>query len=105
MYRRVRPIHATPFAKHSADSRVDLSQLDTCHADAAEQGQTRPPALDEVVKLHFVTMIQKDGCLYELDGRSVLESTCELARSFVLCSACPASQRVSVLASASCSCT
>ena len=31
--------------------------------------QTRPPALDEVVKLHFVTMVQRDGCLYELDGR------------------------------------
>jgi len=45
------------------------NELDACHAEAAEQGQTRPPALDEVVKLHFVTMIQRDGCLYELDGR------------------------------------
>ena len=45
------------------------AQLDACQADAAEQGQTRPPALDEVVKLHFVTMVQRDGCLYELDGR------------------------------------
>lgn len=52
-----------------ADVLEGDTELDKCHADAAEQGQTRPPALDEVVKLHFVVMIQKDGCLYELDGR------------------------------------
>lgn len=47
------------------------NELHKCHADAAEQGQTRPPPIDEVVKRHFVVMIQKDGCLYELDGRCV----------------------------------
>ena len=59
-----------------ADVLEGDTELDKCHADAAEQGQTRPPALDEVVKLHFVVMIQKDGCLYELDGRCVCACVC-----------------------------
>lgn len=36
---------------------------------AAEQGDTEAPALDEVVDLHFVCFVHKEGGLYELDGR------------------------------------
>ena len=36
---------------------------------AAQAGDTRPPALDEVVALHFVALAQRDGRLLELDGR------------------------------------
>ena len=56
--------------------RADLLDGDTelgkCHEEAASLGQTRPPNLDEVVKLHFVCFIQKDGHMYELDGRKPL---------------------------------
>jgi len=40
-----------------------------CHSEAAEEGQTAPPKADEVVKLHFISLVHKDGALYELDGR------------------------------------
>lgn len=36
---------------------------------AANEGNTRPPALDEVVSLHFVTLVVVDGQMWELDGR------------------------------------
>lgn len=44
-------------------------ELDGIHDAAAHSGQTRPPAADESVMLHFVCFVQADGCLYELDGR------------------------------------
>nr|CAG4645683.1 EOG090X0A33 [Lynceus sp. MCZ IZ 141354] len=39
------------------------------HDESAQQGQTEAPNRDDEVNLHFVTIIQKDGHLYELDGR------------------------------------
>lgn len=36
---------------------------------AANEGNTRPPALDEVVSLHFVALVVVDGQMWELDGR------------------------------------
>ena len=36
---------------------------------AANEGQTKPPELDEVVSLHFVALVERDGQLWELDGR------------------------------------
>ncbi len=36
---------------------------------AAQAGDTRPPGLDEVVALHFVALVQREGRLLELDGR------------------------------------
>jgi Ubiquitin carboxyl-terminal hydrolase, family 1 len=36
---------------------------------AANEGQTRPPAPDEVVALHFVALVEREGRLWELDGR------------------------------------
>jgi Ubiquitin carboxyl-terminal hydrolase, family 1 len=36
---------------------------------AANEGQTKPPALDEVVALHFAALVERDGQLWELDGR------------------------------------
>ena len=36
---------------------------------AANEGQTRPPAPDEVVALHFVALVEREGQLWELDGR------------------------------------
>lgn len=36
---------------------------------AAQEGATAPPALDEVVDLHFVALVNKNDRLVELDGR------------------------------------
>lgn len=36
---------------------------------AAQEGNTAPPPLEEVVNLHFVALVHRDGRLWELDGR------------------------------------
>jgi len=40
-----------------------------CHGDSAQEGQTKAPSIDEKVDLHFIAFVEKDGFLYELDGR------------------------------------
>ena len=37
--------------------------------DAAREGVTSTPSVDEKIDLHFVAFVQHDGKLYELDGR------------------------------------
>lgn len=39
------------------------------HKELAQEGQTSTPGADDVVIHHFITLIHKDGALYELDGR------------------------------------
>ncbi|XP_072332263.1 ubiquitin carboxyl-terminal hydrolase isozyme L3 isoform X1 [Scyliorhinus torazame] len=39
------------------------------HEFSAQEGQTEAPSLDEKVDLHFITFVNVDGYLYELDGR------------------------------------
>ncbi|CDW88421.1 carboxyl-terminal proteinase [Stylonychia lemnae] len=41
-------------------------KLEETHQEAAVQGETRP---QENAECHFVTYIQKDGFIYEMDGR------------------------------------
>jgi len=36
---------------------------------AAQEGDTAPPALEDVVDLHFVALVNKNNQLVELDGR------------------------------------
>ena len=36
---------------------------------AAQEGNTAPPPLEEVINLHFVALVHRDGRLWELDGR------------------------------------
>ena len=36
---------------------------------AAQEGDTAPPALEDVVDLHFVALVNKNSRLVELDGR------------------------------------
>lgn len=43
--------------------------IDEIHEEAAQQGDTAAPNPDEVVQLHFIVFVHKDGSLYELDGR------------------------------------
>lgn len=39
------------------------------HETSAREGQTAAPTLEDEVNLHFICFIEKDGLLYELDGR------------------------------------
>lgn len=45
--------------------------IEEAHKESAEKGDTEAPDLDAVVDLHFVCFVEKDGNLYELDGRRV----------------------------------
>jgi len=57
----------------SADARAVKLEVDeglsTAHEQSAQEGQTEAPNRDEKVDLHFVALVEKEGCLYELDGR------------------------------------
>jgi len=45
------------------------NELSCAHEETALQGQTVAPDANEDTELHFVTFVQNDGKLYELDGR------------------------------------
>eukprot|EP00128_Syssomonas_multiformis_P000702 Colp12_sorted_trinity150504_noHs@17181 len=47
----------------------DDEGITTAHSESAAEGQTEAPTEDEEVNLHFVCFVQKNGRLYELDGR------------------------------------
>jgi len=54
-------------------------ELAEAHKASASTGQTSTPREDEDVNLHFTTFIEKDGSLYELDGRKpfpINQGTC-----------------------------
>jgi len=40
-----------------------------CHSTSAQEGQTEAPPIDEKVNLHFLAFVEKNGVLYEMDGR------------------------------------
>ncbi|GFN94223.1 ubiquitin carboxyl-terminal hydrolase [Plakobranchus ocellatus] len=44
-------------------------QMGAAHEDCAQEGDTQAPSVDEHVKSHFVTFVNCNGNLYELDGR------------------------------------
>ncbi|GAA5906873.1 hypothetical protein JCM6882_006853 [Rhodosporidiobolus microsporus] len=48
---------------------VKSDELERVHEDAAQTGQTATPNLEDDVDLHFVTFVDHDGFLIELDGR------------------------------------
>lgn len=56
-----------------ADEKAKKLETDdgigNCHAAAGLEGQTEAPSVDEKVNLHFIAFVEKDGCIYELDGR------------------------------------
>jgi len=43
--------------------------IETAHSQAASQGSTAPPSLEERVTTHFCCFVHVAGHLYELDGR------------------------------------
>ena len=43
--------------------------LHELHGEAAQRGDTRAPGVDDEIDLHFVAFVEKDGVVWELDGR------------------------------------
>ncbi|XP_071949448.1 ubiquitin carboxyl-terminal hydrolase isozyme L3-like isoform X3 [Antedon mediterranea] len=43
--------------------------LCAAHEESAQEGQTEPPPREEHTELHFLTLVSKDGYIYEMDGR------------------------------------
>eukprot|EP00210_Caulerpa_lentillifera_P006922 g6619.t1 len=60
------PIDRANLLENPKDSEPDIEKA---HEEAASSGDTQPPSLDQKINLHFVCLIEKDGGLYELDGR------------------------------------
>ncbi|EFX76244.1 ubiquitin carboxyl-terminal hydrolase isozyme L3-like [Daphnia pulex] len=72
---------STGHLKNFLDATKDLSPderavkleadvgLSSAHEESAQGGQTEAPSRDEKVNLHFIALVEKDGGLYELDGR------------------------------------
>ena len=48
---------------------LDCELYHTVLQAAAQEGDTAPPALEDVVDLHFVVLVNKNNRLVELDGR------------------------------------
>ncbi|GAA6041846.1 hypothetical protein JCM8097_004504 [Rhodosporidiobolus ruineniae] len=48
---------------------VASNELERVHEESAQTGQTAAPALEEDTDLHFVTFVEHNGFLIELDGR------------------------------------
>ncbi|XP_071500052.1 ubiquitin carboxyl-terminal hydrolase isozyme L3-like [Diadema antillarum] len=48
------------------ESSETISQA---HEVSAQEGQTEAPQADEDVCPHFIALVEKEGCVYELDGR------------------------------------
>ncbi|KAL1456126.1 hypothetical protein WDU94_000876 [Cyamophila willieti] len=51
---------------HLLEDNQNISEV---HKVIAQEGQTAPPDDREPVPYHFVSLVHKDGALYELDGR------------------------------------
>ncbi|CAG99486.1 ubiquitin-specific protease YUH1 [Kluyveromyces lactis] len=64
--------------QYSDDDAVDdfLVSISEIYNENSQQGDTAAPSAEEDVELHFITFIEKDGLLYELDGRSKTGPRC-----------------------------
>lgn len=55
--------------EEKAKQLEDNNQVCEVHDNIAREGQTAAPSLEESVDYHFVAFVEKDGTLYDLDGR------------------------------------
>ncbi|XP_078513559.1 ubiquitin carboxyl-terminal hydrolase isozyme L3 [Lissotriton helveticus] len=60
-------------SKMTPDARAKFLEKDESirlsHETSAQEGQTEAPHIDDKVDLHFITFVEEQGYLYELDGR------------------------------------
>eukprot|EP00922_Rhytidocystis_sp_ex-Travisia-forbesii_P061067 GHVS01090563.1.p1 GENE.GHVS01090563.1~~GHVS01090563.1.p1 ORF type:complete len:239 (+),score=37.75 GHVS01090563.1:131-847(+) len=52
-----------------AKALEESSEIEKAHTDAEREGQSHVPTADEKVDTHFVSFVEVEGNLYELDGR------------------------------------
>ncbi|GAA5861868.1 hypothetical protein JCM8547_008580 [Rhodosporidiobolus lusitaniae] len=62
-----RCVDKTPLER--AQLLVQSNELEEVHSETAQTGQTAAPALEDDTDLHFVTFVDHNGFLIELDGR------------------------------------
>jgi len=48
---------------------IDAEGIRSTHEDFAQEGQTEANSEEEKILYHFITFVQRDGSIYELDGR------------------------------------
>ena len=54
----------------------DNSDVCEVHDTIAKEGQTSAPALEDSVDYHFIAFVEKDGILYDVDGRKPAPVSC-----------------------------
>merc|ERR1711971_1372451 len=47
---------------------ADATELHAASEASAQHGQTAAPEATAEVKCHFIAFVEKEGCIYELDG-------------------------------------
>eukprot|EP00057_Strongylocentrotus_purpuratus_P001967 XP_003723577.1 PREDICTED: ubiquitin carboxyl-terminal hydrolase [Strongylocentrotus purpuratus] len=80
MCRRCSLIHADDTLKSFYEQTKDMTpeergkklecneSISHAHGESAQEGQTEAPQAEEDVCPHFIALVEKDGCVYELDG-------------------------------------
>lgn len=64
--RDMSPIERGSYLENPPEEAISI---DSIHENAAREGVTSAPSIDEQINLHFVAFVQHDEKLYELDGR------------------------------------
>jgi ubiquitin carboxyl-terminal hydrolase L3 len=59
----------TEDAEQRAKKLEASDELERVHMESAQSGQSEVPSLETPVDLHFIAFVQKDGTMWELDGR------------------------------------
>ncbi|CAK9291928.1 unnamed protein product [Gordionus sp. m RMFG-2023] len=48
----------------------EFQDIQNCHSELANQGQSSAPLINDNIDLHFITLISKNNFIYKLDGRN-----------------------------------
>ena len=68
-FRESQPMSSEQRGRLLEESEALSEVVEKAHQEAAHEGQSRVPDINEKISLHFVALIAKDGCIDELDGR------------------------------------